>query len=60
MEFLQELWLPIVLSAVFVFVASSIMHMLIPIHCNDFKKHDKESEVLDALRRIGLQPGQYM
>jgi hypothetical protein len=29
---LAALWLPIVVSAVIVFVASSIMHMLLPYH----------------------------
>jgi hypothetical protein len=29
---LSALWLPIVLSAVIVFVASSIMHMVLPYH----------------------------
>src|SRR5205823_8421955 len=32
---LSALWLPIVLSAVIVFVASSIMHMLLPYHKGD-------------------------
>ena len=30
MAFLSALWLPILLSAVIVFVASSIMHMVLP------------------------------
>jgi len=32
---LTALWLPIVLAAVIVFVASSIMHMLLPYHRSD-------------------------
>ena len=35
---LVDLWLPILLSAVLVFVASSILHMVIPIHRGDFGK----------------------
>ncbi len=35
---LTELWLPILLSAVFVFIVSSILHMVISIHKGDFKK----------------------
>ena len=31
-------WLPIVLSAVIVFVASSIMHMLLPYHRSDYRQ----------------------
>jgi hypothetical protein len=30
-----DLWLPVLLSAVFVFIASSVLHMLIPIHKGD-------------------------
>jgi len=36
MAFLTALWLPILLSAVIVFVASSIMHMVLPYHRNDY------------------------
>ena len=60
MEFLSELWLAILLSAVFVFIASSILHMVIPIHKNDFKKLGNEDSILEAMRSQGVQPGQYM
>ena len=32
-----SLWLPIVLSAVIVFVLSSVVHMMVPVHKNDFR-----------------------
>jgi len=32
---LAALWLPILLSAIIVFVASSVMHMLLPYHKSD-------------------------
>ncbi len=38
MAFLTELWLPILLSAVFVFIVSSIIHMALPIHKGDYGK----------------------
>jgi hypothetical protein len=60
MEFLGELWLPIVLSAVFVFVASSILHMVLPLHKNDYKKLASEADILTAMRSAGTQPGEYM
>lgn len=60
MEFLSDLWLPILLSAVFVFVASSILHMVIPIHKSDFKKLSGEDQVLETMRAQGVQPGEYM
>ncbi|MHC5209847.1 MAG: hypothetical protein ACYTG2_03920 [Planctomycetota bacterium] len=60
MDALIALWLPILLSAVFVFVASSVLHMAIPIHQNDFTKLPKEDEVLAAMRKQGVGPGDYM
>ena len=60
MEFLTELWLPILLAAVAVFVASSIFHMLIPIHKSDYQKLDGEDGILEALRAAGVKPGTYM
>ena len=54
-----ELWLPILLSAVFVFIASSIFHMVIPIHKGDFKKMPGEEKILAEMRAQGVQPGSY-
>src|SRR5882672_11154441 len=58
---LTSLWLPILASAVGVFVASSITHMVLPYHRSDVLKlsADKEDEILDALRRVGVPPGDY-
>ena len=61
MVHLTALWLPILLSVVAVFIASSVIWMVLPIHKNDYKKlGDKESTVLAALRSWGLGPGVYM
>ncbi len=57
---LAELWLPILLSAAFVFIVSSIIHVVIPIHRGDFKKMPGEEKVLEEMRTQGLQPGSYM
>ena len=57
---LASLWLPILLAAVFVFVASSIIHMFLPYHKNDFRRLPKEDDVLDALRGFDIPPGDYM
>jgi hypothetical protein len=59
MEFLTQLWLPIVVSAVFVFVASSIIHMVLPIHKGDYGKMKNEEAVLASMRANGVGPGQY-
>jgi hypothetical protein len=57
---LTALWLPILLSAVVVFVASSIIHMALPWHSKDFKRFPAEDGVLDALRPFNLAPGEYV
>ncbi|MEW6073326.1 MAG: hypothetical protein AB1726_12140 [Planctomycetota bacterium] len=57
---LTALWLPILLSAVFVFIASSVIHMVTPMHKGDMKKLPGEDAVLAALRAAGARPGQYM
>lgn len=54
---LSELWLPLVLSAVFVFIVSSIIHMMLPIHKSDYRKLPDEDKVMDALRNVGVTPG---
>ena len=48
---LTALWLPIVLSAVIVFVASSVMHMLLPYHRSDYRQLPDEDKILGVLRR---------
>ena len=53
------LWMPILLSAVFVFVASSVLHMVLPYHWSDFHKLPAEDEVRDALRKFKIPPGNY-
>ena len=57
---LMSLWLPILLSAVFVFVASSVIHMVLPYHHSDYRKLPGEDETMDALRRLNIPPGDYM
>ncbi len=57
---LSALWLPIVLSAVIVFVASSVMHMLLPYHRSDYKQLPDEDKVTSALRGAGLTRALYI
>jgi hypothetical protein len=57
---LTSLWVPILVSAVFVFVASSILHMVIPWHKSDYRALPDEAKVLDAFRAWGVPPGDYM
>ena len=53
------LWLPILLSAVAVFILSSIIHMVLGYHANDFKGLPNEKQVLDDLRKHNLPKGDY-
>ncbi len=53
------LWLPILLSAVFVFVLSSAIHMVFGYHANDLRKLPNEDGVADALRKFSIPDGTY-
>lgn len=55
---LLELVLPIVLSAVAVFIASAIAHTVLPHHKSDWAKLPDEQSFLGAIRGR-IQPGQY-
>jgi hypothetical protein len=57
---LVALWLPIVLSAIIVFVASSIMHTLLPYHQSDCRQLPDEDNLRAALRGAGVKRGLYM
>ena len=57
---IASLWIPILLSAVIVFIVSSIIHMLLPYHRSDFGKVPSEDEVMDALRKFDIPPGDYV
>src|SRR5579864_9203306 len=60
MQFLTALWVPILLSAVIVFIASSIMHMVLPYHKSDYRQLPDEDKILATLRPAGLQRGVYI
>lgn len=57
---LTSLWMPIVLSAVLVFIMSSIIHMALGYHKNDFASVPNEAAATDALRALNLSAGDYM
>jgi hypothetical protein len=57
---LASLWLPILLSAVVVFVASSVIHMVLPYHRKDFRKLPDEDRVREALKGFNVTPGDYI
>ena len=55
---LMSLWLPILLAAVVVFVASFVLHMVLPYHWSDYAKLPDEAGATSALR--GVPPGDYL
>lgn len=57
---LTALWLPILLSAVAVFLVSSAIHMASPWHKGDYRRLQNEDAVTGALRPLALPPGDYM
>ena len=57
---IPALWLPILLAAVLVFIASSIIHMFLPYHKTDWKKVPDEDVVMDAMRAFDIPPGDYV
>ena len=54
---LTALWLLILISAVIVFFASFIMHMVLGYHKSDYRKLPDEDRVTDALRSAGVIRG---
>jgi hypothetical protein len=56
---LASLWVPILLSAVIVFAASSVIHMAPFWHRGDYPKMPREAEALEALRPLQIPPGDY-
>ena len=54
-----SLGVPILLSAVIVFIASSILHMVLRYHRNDLRRLSREEEVMAALRTFNIPPGDY-
>jgi hypothetical protein len=57
---LSALWIPILLSAVIVFVVSSVIHMASPWHKSDYPRMPNEDKAMDALRPLAIPPGDYL
>jgi hypothetical protein len=57
---LSALWIPILVSAVFVFVVSSVIHMALPWHRDEYPKVPDEDKLRNALKPLGIPPGDYM
>ena len=59
MDFLVQFWLPILLAGVLVFLVSSVVHMVLPIHKSDYRRLPNEDGALQALREASVEPGEY-
>ena len=57
---LGSLLLPIFLSAVLVFITSSIIHMVLKYHASDYTRLPNEDAVRAALRAANAPPAQYI
>ena len=59
MQFLTDLWMPILVSAAICFVWAAIAWMALPHHKTEWKRLPSEPDVLDALRKSMPPPGLY-
>lgn len=59
MVVLSALWLPIIVSAVFVFIASALFWMVLPHHRSDWKRLPNEDAVIKTLAEQEPKRGQY-
>ena len=57
---LSALWLPILLGAVFAFIASNIIHMVLPWHKNEYPPLPDEDKARAAIGALNVPPGDYM
>lgn len=57
---ISGLWMPILLSAVLVFLASSVLHMAIPWHRSDYPRMAREDEFRASVGPLDIPPGDYM
>ncbi|MDP6941003.1 MAG: hypothetical protein QGH51_03155 [Planctomycetota bacterium] len=60
MTFIAELWLPILLSGVFIFIVSTLVHMVLQWHISDHTNLPDEDGMLEMFRDKGLKSGSYV
>ena len=59
MEQLMNLWLPILVATIAVWMASAVFWMVLPHHVKDMRKLSDEDGLIDALKGLGVGPGSY-
>ena len=57
---LGELWLPILVSAVLLFIVSAVIHMVLKYHNRDYTPLPNEDAVRAAIRAGNPAPAQYI
>lgn len=56
---ITALWMPILMSAVFVFITLALIHMIPGWHQRDMAAVPGEDQVMETLRGLRVQPGDY-
>lgn len=59
MQFLLDMWLPILVSGVLVWIAGFLMWMLLGLHKNEWLELPDERGFMGAMLEMGVKPGQY-
>lgn len=57
---ISSLWVPIIVAAILVFVVSSVVHMALGYHENDFDKFPHEDDLMDWIRERKVPGGSYV
>ncbi len=57
---IMDLWLPVLLSGVVVFIASALAWTVMPHHKPEWNKAPIEDEILAGIKNSNVAPGQYM
>jgi hypothetical protein len=60
MDFIAALWIPIIASAAAIWFASFLIWAVLPIHRKDFDRLPDEDAFVQAIRDLGLTPGNYI
>ena len=60
MSEMLPLWLPILATAILIFIASSLIHMVFKWHNSDYGKLANEDDIRAAIRASAPPPGQYV
>jgi hypothetical protein len=55
-----SLWLPVLVSAVAVWIVSAVVHMALRYHRADYKQLAEEAPIAQAIRAVGPGPGLYV